>query len=339
MVDKYYIFGYSDYIKNSISDILSLPNVIYFDAFKSENIITQLVHRVFISRYSHLLSRILMPLWKDKYWRGTNIDEDKNSVVILYEINPLSNKQEWIEQMRKSYPKMKFVYIFTNIIDENNTWRLNRILNKRHLYDLVLTFNRSDAEKYGLDYYEGVFSKKEIDTNLLGKAVKSDVYFCGLDKGRMKLLCELYEHLVKQGVNCVFDIIYPQSDVILGKDVNSSGIKLHSELLKNDEMLANVINSKCILEVLVDRTQPGSSLRMCEAIVYRKKLLTDNPFVTEKHFYNDKQMLYFEKPDDIDVDFIYKTIEDADYLPEDMLSPTKLLEYIEKRVLDDAKKN
>ena len=331
-VEKYYIFGYSDYIKNSLADILSLKNVLYFDLYRPSNIFKRIIHRVFISRYTHLLSRILIPLWKNVYWLGETIDKDKVCVVVLYEINPISNKQEWIDCMRKLYPKMRFVYIFTNIIDRNNEWRLRRIVRNRNLYDLVLTFNRADAEKYGLDYYEGVFSRKSVSSALIQKAVQTDVYFCGLDKGRLKTLGEIYCYLKKRGINCVFDIIYPKDDLELDDGVDPCGFRLHSEMLQNDVMLANVIKCECILEVLVDVTQPGSSLRMCEAVVYGKKLLTNNPFIFEKYFYDEAQMFYFKKPQDIDIQFIQQPNKHKDYLPEDLLSPKRLLDFIEKRV-------
>lgn len=325
---KYYIFGYSDYIKNSLDDIISESNVKYFDLFKPTSKVKWIIHRLFVSRYTHCFSRILMPIWGKTYWEGNEPEKDSDAVLLLYEINPISNKQDWIMHVKKTHPSIKVVYIFTNIIDANNEWRLHRILNRRELYDIVMTFNKSDAEKYNLTHYEGVFSPKKIDQSLVDSAKPYDVYFCGLDKGRLKLLNEIYMCLTSKGITCRFDVIYPQIDV----NPDAKGIVTHTSLVDNDTMLANVLKCKCILEVMVDRTQPGSSLRMCESIAYGKKLLTNNPFAKEKSFYNKKQMFYFDSPDDIDIDFIRSSIEEADYAEKDSLSPRNLLAFIDSQV-------
>ena len=330
---QYYIFGYSDYIKNSLSDVLNLPNVEYYDLYNTTNCIKQLVHRVFVSRHVHLLSKIMMPFCKKMYLRGRNISINSSTILIMYEINPLSNKQQWIRQMRKDYPGIKIVYIFTNIIDEHRLWRIEQINKNRDLYDLVLTFNKSDAEKYNMDYYEGVFSALKISEDLVEKAEECDVYFCGLEKGRLPMLISLYETLTSQNIKCIFDIIYAKES----ERQYYEGVRYHDQLLNNEQMLANVMKSKCILEVMVDTTQPGSSLRMCESIAFKKKLLTNNPYAKEKTFFNPKQMYYFSTPENIDASFIFNRLEENEYLDSDLLSPIKLLDYIEQRMMKKDK--
>ena len=274
-----------------------------------------------------------MTFCKKMYFKDDKIELDDSSVLIMYEINPLSNKQQWIRQMRKDYPGIKIVYIFTNIIDEHRLWRIEQIKKDRDLYDLVLTFNKNDADKYNIDYYEGVFSPLKISNDLVDKAEECDVYFCGLEKGRLPLLISLYETLTSKNVKCIFDIIHVKES----EKEYYDGIRYHSQLLDNEEMLANVMKSKCILEVMVDTTQPGSSLRMCESIVFKKKLLTNNPYVKEKSFFNPKQMCYFNTPESIDVSFIFKEIEEDEYSDSNLLSPTKLLNYIEQRMIKKDK--
>lgn len=330
---QYYIFGYSDYIKNSLSDVLELPNVKYFDLFTTGNFVKKLIYRVFVSKHAHLLSKLLMPFCKNMYFKDDKIELNDSSVLIMYEINPLSNKQQWIRQMRKDYPGIKVVYIFTNIIDEYRMGRIEQIKKNEDLYDLVLTFNKNDADKYNIDYYEGVFSPIKISNDLVTEAEECDVYFCGLEKGRHSMLISLYETLTSQNVKCIFDIIYAKES----EKKHYKGIRYHDRLIDNEEMLANVMKSKCILEVMVDTTQPGSSLRMCESIAFKKKLLTNNPYVKEKTFFNPKQMCYFCTPDSIDVSFIYEEIGLDEYSDSDLLSPIKLLNYLEQKIIKKDK--
>ena len=331
---KYYILGYSDYIRNSLCDIINLESVTYYDSFKGNNFFERCIHRLFVSRYVHAFSFIMMPFWKNKYWGGKKPNRNDECILILYEINPLSNKIQWIKQVKKDFPHIKIVYIFTNIIDAHRMWRLNQINKHRDLYNLILTFNRSDAEKYNMTHYEGVFSAKKIDKKLLAEADECDVYFCGLDKGRLRFLKKIYDYLVENGVHCIFDIIYPENTSV----EQTENFRYHSKLIDNDQMLANVNKAKCILEVMVDKSQPGSSLRMCESIAYKKKLITNNPFASEKYFFNKEQMRYFDQPEDIDIQYITKDLNDEMYLPQDFLSPTKFLEFLEKRLYENPKK-
>ena len=326
---QFYIFGYSDYIKNSLNDIIDLPEVKYYDLYYDQSRVKRITHRIFVSKHVKVFSKLIMPFWYKTYWKDKEPSLNEIPIIVLYEINPLSNKTQWIRKIKNQYPNAKIIYIFTNIIDDHNLWRMKQILSERNLYDLVLTFNMSDAEKYNIDYYEGVFSPKTISGEIMENIEENDVYFCGLDKGRLPLLMDIYEHLEHMGIKCTFDVIFPQT--IPSKEYK--GIRLHSKLINNDEMLAYVQKSKCILEVMVDRSQPGSSLRMCESIVYKKKLLTNNPYVMEKPFYNKKQMLFFDSPKDINKDFIYNKLQNSDYLETSLLSPKKLLGFICNKVL------
>lgn len=84
----------------------------------------------------------------------------------------------------------------------------------------------------------------------------------------------------------------------------------------------------------MENVQPGQSgvtLRYYEAIVYNKKLLTNNKFVKRLPFYNPKFMYIYEKVEDIDIEWIKKE-EMVDYKYNDEFSPVKLIEDIKKRV-------
>ncbi len=326
---QYYIFGYSDYIKNSLLDILKLPNVHYYETYHPDGVIKRVLNRVFVSRYSRILSSMLMPVCKNLYWQGNRPCKEEMQIFILYEINPLSNKQQWIREVKKDYPNSKIVYIFTNIIDEHRKWRIEQINRHRELYDLILTFNEKDAEQYNMDYYEGVFSSVQVSRRLIDDAEMSDVYFCGLDKGRLPFLLDIYKYLTSNGVKCIFDIIFADES----RKEEHEGIQYHEDLINNQAMLARVIKSKCILEAMVDTTQPGSSLRMCEAVAFKKKLLTNNPFAKDKPFFSSKQMQYYSDATDIDISFIYKELGESDFLDDHMLSPMKLLDYMERKLV------
>ena len=192
-----------------------------------------------------------------------------------------------------------------------------------------MTFNELDANKYGMTHYEGVFSPKRIGEELLNKAEESDLYFCGLEKGRLPEIVSVYEKMRDCGIKCNFNVIYANTqDRKYPKEIH-----YYDGLIDNDEMLAGVIKSSCILELMVDKSQPGSSLRMCESIAYGKKLLTNNPFAKDKAFYNEKQMRYFKTAENIDISFITEEVIDSDMSDRSLLSPIHMLEFIESDLM------
>lgn len=325
---KFYIFGYAEYMKNAIEDILVREDVCYFDLFEGKNLFEKSMHRVFVSRHIRLFSKLIMPFWANRYLNGQTIMQGELPVFIMYEINPLSNKVQWIKKMKKSYPELKIVYIFTNIITGHNMWRLDQIQKHPELYDIIITFNRTDAEKYGMLHIEGIFSPKIPSKEAFDKAEESDIYFCGLDKGRLNDLISVYTRLSQEGINCNFHVIYAKPENRLYKD----RIHYHDTLIDNQEMLAGVLKSKCVLELMVDRTQPGSSLRMCEAVAYRRKLLTNNSFAAEKPFFNADQMQIFNVPEEINVDFIREAGDKSKYVDPSRLSPHRLLKMVEETI-------
>ena len=74
------------------------------------------------------------------------------------------------------------------------------------------------------------------------------------------------------------------------------------------------------------------SLRYFEAIVYNKKLLTNNPEVVELPYYDERYMRVFESIEDIDVDWV-KAIEKIDYKYKGEFSPLGIIEYIKNNCM------
>lgn len=80
----------------------------------------------------------------------------------------------------------------------------------------------------------------------------------------------------------------------------------------------------------MDTSQSGSSLRAAEAIAYKKKLLTNNTFIKEKEYFNDKQFSYFSTLDDIDVEFIKEALGKSQYVNPMIVSPERFLDFLKQ---------
>ncbi len=92
-------------------------------------------------------------------------------------------------------------------------------------------------------------------------------------------------------------------------------------------------NTDCIFEV-VKPGQTGITLRTCEAIIFNKKLLTNNKAIKDTPFYNEKYMSVFENEEDIDLNFILEKI-DIDYNYEDWFSPNVIIQKLNEETTNE----
>ena len=74
-----------------------------------------------------------------------------------------------------------------------------------------------------------------------------------------------------------------------------------------DEVLQSVKNTQCVLEIL-PLNQNYSSLRVCEDLWYRKKLLTTNLEAPQEWFYNPEFFAVLSEAKDIDHEFVAKPL-------------------------------
>ena len=77
--------------------------------------------------------------------------------------------------------------------------------------------------------------------------------------------------------------------------------------MKYSKTLELISRSKCLLEV-VQEGQVGSTMRSMEALVYRKKLLTNDKSIKSQEYFCKENMFVFEEPIDIDKDFILSKV-------------------------------
>ncbi|MDE6409963.1 MAG: hypothetical protein K2K81_06935, partial [Muribaculaceae bacterium] len=194
--------------------------------------------------------------------------------------------------------------------------------------DLLLTYDPKEAQKYDITYYSVPFSKT-IDDNTTSTEV--DIYFLGQTKDRLSLIMETYHYLIKNGkkVNFILAEVPPEKQVELPGITYINGMSI--SYLDN---LKNVLNSKCLLEI-IQQNSSGDTIRIKEAIVYGKKILTNNIHIKERPFYNPENIAYFASPQDIDTTFLKSLSKELpiDYHYKEQLSPARLLEFIEKKLL------
>lgn len=172
-------------------------------------------------------------------------------------------------------------------------------------FDLISGYAIEDVEKYGITYINApCVSFRELmhsDNNTL-----SDIHIRA--QGREKIITEVYDYLSSLGVKCDFHIQVKNQEDFISKE----GLEYTQTRIPYDEMLKEELRSNVLLEVVVPNYGSGATLRYKEAVMYNKKLLTNNPTYNLLPYTDSDNIMYFQNVEDIDIDWI-KRKDNIDY--------------------------
>lgn len=217
--------------------------------------------------------------------------------------------------------KRKHIPITAFILDAIDTSSPTLTISKSIIFsgffDNIYSFDQKDCLKYGFKHSGYCYYSK---IPVLVQETKNDLYFIGgLKGGRQNLLEAVYDYLKSTSVIFYFDLF--------GKS-NLNGDSIHHLVswISYSDVVRKVNESNCILEV-VQGGQHGPTLRYFEAVVYNKKLLTNNPEIVNFPYYNPSFMKVFSSKQDIDVDWI-KERSNIDYHYKGDFSPNNLIDKI-----------
>lgn len=188
---------------------------------------------------------------------------------------------------------------------------------EKGVFDKVFTVDPSDSLKYGIEYCTTPYSCQAPHGDY---EKKNQLYFCGSDRGRMATLFNIWKEVKKRKLAFEYDIAC-REDYIEFYDGDEN--VHHINHLPYNEVLKRTISSSCILDI-VQKGQEALSLRIYEAVVFNKKLLTNNKHIVEFSYYDSRYMQYFESIEDIDWEWVYRD-EVVDYSYRDDFSPLKWL--------------
>lgn len=142
------------------------------------------------------------------------------------------------------------------------------------------SFDPDDCEKYNFKYNTQYFSKIEIKENL---EIKWDTYFLGTDKDRSSKLLKLEEIFNKMKLKSNFHIV---KSPLQESNSNLS----YKKAISYEENLKNVIKTKIVIDIPIEG-QKGLTLRVLEALYYKRKLISFNEALKKEAFYNSNNIL------------------------------------------------
>ena len=319
---NYVIFGSAaDFHRVSYGDIDRCEQAKYLYAhLDSDSRFLINLYRLHTSPKTNRLFRLpCQGLWNAMAFRG-RFEEDKPICFVFFSQNR-KVESGLVEFLRKKYPNCKMVLFCQDLVRYMFPNGAETMMSKM---DLCMSFDQADAAQYGMDYYPLVYSPADIPDD--PGVAESDVYFVGKAKDRLPQILAAYEKLRDAGLKCEFYITGVASeDQKYADEIHYCGQMSYAENLKH------IKKTKCLLEIMQGGGH-GYTLRACEAIMYDKKMITDNPEIANAPFYAPERISVFRDVNDIVPSFVTAEPIVAEYGWKEKLSPIKLLEYIDEKI-------
>ena len=222
-------------------------------------------------------------------------------------------------KIRQRFPYSSVVLFLTDLLYfEDNR---DGILQSEKLADLICSFDPEDASNYNLLFHNVPMS----DLTFLAENITPtvDVCFIGKGKNRLQKTLELYHSLSARGLKCAAWLTdVPEEEQVKDPSIHYCGWMSYEDYLKNEA------SSRIILEIVQDGSS-GNTLRVNEAIMMGRKLLSNNPALLSNPAFDSRNMLVFEKPGDISDEFLFSAALPYTEEQQQALSPSVFLKEME----------
>lgn len=236
-----------------------------------------------------------------------------------------------LKKIHQNFPQGRMILILVDSMHAKSRNMISAMpLIRKFPWDLVMSFNPEDCREFGFRDLRMKYYSVLTDT-LASENTTSDLCFAGgAQPGdtRVPLIRTIYQTLKKKGIKEDF--------LITNWPDQHDGIRYEREYIPYRSILEMEKQSNCILEILKEG-QHFQTVRYFEAVVYQKKLLTNNPNLSELPYYNSEFMKYFSEPSDIDPEWIRKQ-EPVHYDYDNQFSPEGIPDLIEEYLSENKQR-
>ena len=225
-------------------------------------------------------------------------------------------------KIRRRFPDSSVILYLTDLLCFENEQERN--LQSEKLADLICSYDRGDASHYNLFFHNVPMSDLTVLTENITPAV--DVCFVGKGKKRLQKVLELCHVLTARGLKCAAWITdVPEEEQLKDPSIHYCSWMSYADYLKKEA------SSRIILEIVQDGSS-GNTLRVNEAIMMGRKLLSDNPALLSNPAYDSRNMLVFNKPEDISDEFLFCSMLPYTEEQYQALSPSVFLKEMEREL-------
>lgn len=300
---NYVFLNYSeDYHEPTRAALKDLPFVkVYKHAFDGHPILQKL----FMLHWSEKINRwIRLPLKSIWYRRmcKQHFDTQKPICYIFLGGKYITQDEGLRRYILRQNPQNKCIVKCGDLITKKN-WNIEKI---RQCCDHIVTYDKGEAQRFSIACMNEPCYAPMIEVTT-PQTFSNDLYFLGYAKNRLPQIHSLFRYLSERGVRCKFIVCgVPEAE-----QIKAPGL-IYSKPISYIENLKNVRESRCILEIMQGGSN-SSTLRLEEAQVFRRKLLTNHVEVCSSRFFDPLNMRTFSEETDIDISFLKEEIDYASF--------------------------
>ena len=317
--EPYYHTLFSDCLKDGSVRYMSLQGkdfILQLLRFGTHKKLPSIIRKPFLSAFSVITLKLL-----EKEVR--KMDHPKLPLCFMLSrqyIAPLH--YNLYRKIRQRFPDSSVILFLTDLLSLDNS--RDEILQSKKLADLICSFDPEDASHYNLLFHNVPMSDLTVRSESITPAV--DICFVGKGKNRQQKAIELCRSLTARGLKCaVWLTDVPEDEQITDPSIHYCNWMSYEDYLKKEA------SSRIILEI-VQEGSSGNTLRVNEAIMMGRKLLSDNPALLSNPVYDSRNMLVFEKSEDISDEFLFSAIHPYTEEQQQALSPSIFLKEMEREL-------
>lgn len=303
----------------TLSDLLNYKNIQIIGKGKMSNNI--ILNTIFTFYLSTRINNIVYLPFKSFIYRYLFPKDQHNKMVLII-------TTAWLDKslfrfLRRRYKDVFIIMRFEDIIHKRLQGIKHFSFEDVQSYsDAILCYDKKEVINNKFHYFPVGISC--IDKTLIKSRDNYDVCFIGAAKDRLELIEEAYQKFCELNLKSFF--------YITGVPVHKrkqNGITYADKSLSYMDYLSYEISSNCLLEIIQTGTD-GRTYRMMEAIMYKKKLITNCPEIHDIKFANHN-VLFIKEINDITGEFFSQPFIDYQYNGE--FSPAKTIEYIKQVII------
>lgn len=320
---NYIICGAGGYYLIGYHDIISHPQVNYFDSYKHgfkskiQQILLRLCFSSLVNKFirTPFSSYIYPRLYPHKF------DNNKPICFIFFRNHEQVYATGYIDYLRKRFPSCKTALFLQDIVRLKTNFTFEQV---RDNFDIILSYDKKDATDFGLLYHSTPMSYISFSSNQ--DTTKSDLYFCGKAKNRYKEIVKIYNFCRRSGLKCDFYVMD------LGEEEERiEGIHYPEHNFSYIENLQHVKNTKCVLEIM-QQGADGFTPRLWESIMYDCHLLSNNRYILQSPYYTTDSIHIYSDIEKIEISSWINQPTNYSRELKDSLSPFHLLNFIDQHL-------
>ena len=263
------------------------------------------------SSIKYLLIRIITKLKINKFFKYTYFKKlyfklitfiffgykDLKQKVLIFESSRLAKLEGYIEHLRIYRKNQILIFYLTNVQTKEYFSKNKKMLIS---FDQIFSFSKVEASRHGLIYARVPIFLEEIKSNKKCDKSGYKIYFNGRDKGRLNELKKISEIFKARSIKFKFIILDELSTI---NKNNFPDFRFISKPIKYEK----IINQSNCSDVLLDlyskklKDEESYTLRLTEALILNKKIITNNTKIVDEDFYDSKKILYFQDYEELKI--------------------------------------